>query len=72
MTNLASAHKEQGRLAEALAGYEMSLWYNPSSPTAHWNRALTMLQMGDYEHSGPNTSGGWQRQKRSRPRRRTS
>jgi tetratricopeptide (TPR) repeat protein len=67
MTNLASAHKEQGRLAEALAGYEMSLWYNPSSPTTHWNRALTLLQMGDYERGWPEYEWRWRR-KRSRPR----
>jgi len=45
--------EEQGRLDEALAGYQMQLWLQPDSESAHWNRALAWLQKGDFTQ-------GWQ------------
>jgi hypothetical protein len=54
-------------MAEALSGYELSLWHDPDSATAHWNRALTWLQAGNYERGWPEYEWRWRR-KRSRPR----
>jgi tetratricopeptide (TPR) repeat protein len=67
LTNLGSTYKEQGRLDEALACYEMALWFDPGAASIHWNRALTRLQMGDYERGWPEYEWRWRR--RTVPRR---
>jgi tetratricopeptide (TPR) repeat protein len=37
------------RHAEALASYDQALAIAPDSAKAHWNRALTLLRIGDFE-----------------------
>src|SRR5262249_13278284 len=47
--NLGDVRKARGRLAEALACYEIALWLEPESASPRYNRALALLQSGDYE-----------------------
>jgi tetratricopeptide (TPR) repeat protein len=66
-TNMGSAYKEQGRLDEAIACYDYALWLQPDAASTHWNRALTRLQMGDFERGWAEYEWRWKR-KRGRPR----
>ena len=60
-TNLGSAFKERGQLAEAMACHELALTYDPDSVTTHWNRSLTWLQMGNFEQGWPEYEWRWKR-----------
>jgi Flp pilus assembly protein TadD len=46
--NLGNTYKDQGRLDEALACYDLAHFLDPSAVSPRWNRALVLLQMGDY------------------------
>jgi tetratricopeptide (TPR) repeat protein len=46
--NLGVALFRQGRNAEALEACDMALKFSPELADAHWNRALVLLQRGDY------------------------
>src|SRR5207244_2371912 len=46
----------------------MALWFEPDAASIHWNRALTRLQMGDYERGWPEYEWRWLR-RRAVPRR---
>ena len=52
-SNLANWYKDQGRLVEAVESYGIALAYQPDSVSAHWNRSLAWLQMGDFERGWP-------------------
>jgi tetratricopeptide (TPR) repeat protein len=66
--NLGSLYKEQGRLEEALTSYQTALWFDPNSVSTRYNRALALLQKGDYAHGWYEYEWRWQRaQARSRP-----
>jgi tetratricopeptide (TPR) repeat protein len=60
-SNLGNLYQEQGRLPEALAAYELALVYEPQSASSHWNRALSLLQSGDYARGWPEYEWRWQR-----------
>jgi len=60
-SNLANALKEEGRTAEALTYYQIALWHQPDAPSVRWNRALTWLQAGNFEHGWPEYEWRWQR-----------
>jgi Flp pilus assembly protein TadD len=60
-SNLGNLYQEQGRLEEALACYELALWLDPESTTTRWNRALSLLQNGDFEHGWQEYEWRWQR-----------
>jgi len=52
-TNLGNTYKDQGRLAEALACYELAQALDPAAVSPRWNRALTLLNLGDYQRGWP-------------------
>jgi tetratricopeptide (TPR) repeat protein len=47
-TNLGNNFKEQGRLAEAIACYDLAVAVGSQTVSPRWNRALVRLQQGDY------------------------
>jgi len=51
--NLGNVQKARGRLAEALVCYEFALRLAPESVSTRYNRALALLQAGDYERGWP-------------------
>ena len=59
--NLGNLYQEMGRLPEALAYYELALIHDPESPATHWNRALALLQVGDYERGWAEYEWRWRR-----------
>lgn len=52
MANLGVALHHQGRVEEALETFDAALEIDPDLADAHWNRAFSLLMLGDY-------SGGW-------------
>src|SRR5262249_5155302 len=59
--NLGSLYKEQGRLEEALASYQLALWLDPGSASTRYNRSLALLQMGDYQRGWAEYEWRWKR-----------
>lgn len=51
--NLAVCRSRQGRLAEALQGFETAAALRPSSWEAHFNLGVTRLKLGDYAQGWP-------------------
>jgi tetratricopeptide (TPR) repeat protein len=51
--NLVSTLKETGRHEEALACYDLALRLDPQSRAVRYNRALCLLQMGDWQRGFP-------------------
>jgi tetratricopeptide (TPR) repeat protein len=47
------------RHAEALASYDHALAIAPDSAKAHWNRALTLLRMGDFDQGWKEYEWRW-------------
>jgi tetratricopeptide (TPR) repeat protein len=60
-SNLGNLFQEQGRLAEALASYEMAIAHEPQSVSSRWNRALSLLQVGNFELGWREYEWRWQR-----------
>jgi tetratricopeptide (TPR) repeat protein len=48
-TNLGNTFKEVGRLSEASTCYDIAIWLSPDLISARWNRALALLQAGDFQ-----------------------
>ena len=67
-SNLGNAYKEQGRFEEAQACYQLALLLHPDSASTQHNRALALLQAGDYEQGWPAYEWRWRR-KSAKPRR---
>ncbi|MBY0230185.1 MAG: tetratricopeptide repeat-containing glycosyltransferase family protein, partial [Gemmataceae bacterium] len=61
--NLASARKESGRLEEAAAGYALAVRLEPSAQSARYNRALALLQAGEWEEGWREYEHRWGRRK---------
>jgi tetratricopeptide (TPR) repeat protein len=59
--NLGNTYKEQGRTNEALACYQLALALEPRSASSRYNRALALLQAGDYTHGWPEYEWRWKR-----------
>jgi tetratricopeptide (TPR) repeat protein len=60
-SNLGNLFQEQGRLPEALAAYDLALVHDPQSASTHWNRALSLLQAGDFAQGWREYEWRWQR-----------
>jgi len=58
--NLGNSYKERQRLDEAQACYDWALMHQPQSALAWYNRALALLQAGDYERGWPLSEWRWQ------------
>ncbi len=65
--HLGNLYKEQGRLEEALACYRQALRLDPHSAATQYNRALALLQAGDYARGWPAYEWRWKR-KKAKPR----
>jgi Flp pilus assembly protein TadD len=59
--NLGSSYKERGRTEEAVACYDQALCLEPRSASARYNRALALLQQGDYARGWPEYEWRWRR-----------
>jgi Flp pilus assembly protein TadD len=59
--NLGSLYKAMGRSAEALTCFELALALDPESEKTKWNRALTLLSLGDFEHGWQEYESRWRR-----------
>jgi Flp pilus assembly protein TadD len=59
--NLGSLCKAMGRVQEALGCFELALALEPDSAKIKWNRALTLLADGDYEHGWEEYEWRWKR-----------
>ncbi len=66
-SNMGNMYQEQGRLPEALACYELGIMHEPGSAVTKWNRALSILQSGDFELGWREYEWRWQR-KQTPPR----
>jgi Flp pilus assembly protein TadD len=51
--NLGNALRAQGQLARSVSYYDQALRLNPDHPLVHLSRALSWLQMGDFERGWP-------------------
>jgi tetratricopeptide (TPR) repeat protein len=60
-SNLGNALRAQGRLEEALACYDLALTYQPDSVSIRWNRALCLLQAGDFQRGCQEYEWRWKR-----------
>jgi tetratricopeptide (TPR) repeat protein len=60
-SNLGNAYQHQRRPDEALACYDLALWLQPDSASTHWNRALALLQQGDFARGWKEYEWRWQR-----------
>ncbi len=66
-SNMGNLFQERSRLPEALACYELALMHEPGSAVTKWNRALSILQSGDFELGWREYEWRWQR-KQTPPR----
>jgi tetratricopeptide (TPR) repeat protein len=60
-SNLGNALRAQGRLEEALACYDLALAYQPDTVSIRWNRALCLLQAGDFQRGWQDYEWRWKR-----------
>jgi Tfp pilus assembly protein PilF len=51
--NLGNAYRAQGHLASSVSCYDQALRIKPDHPLVHLSRALSWLQMGDFERGWP-------------------
>jgi tetratricopeptide (TPR) repeat protein len=66
--NLGNLFQELGRLPEALTCYELAIIHENQPAVSKWNRALSLLQSGDYTQGWKEYEWRWQRkQTPSRP-----
>ena len=47
------------RAAEAIAAYNKAIELDPETPEAHWNRSLTLLQLGNFEEGWKEYEWRW-------------
>jgi tetratricopeptide (TPR) repeat protein len=65
--NLGNLFQELGRLPEALTCYELAIMHENQPAVSKWNRALSLLQSGDYAQGWKEYEWRWQR-KQTPPR----
>jgi tetratricopeptide (TPR) repeat protein len=59
--NLGNLFQELGRLPEALTCYELAIMHENQPAVSKWNRALSLLQSGDYAQGWKEYEWRWQR-----------
>ena len=58
--NRGNALKDLKRYQEAIASFESALALQPNIPSAHWNKAITHILLGQYEQGWNEYEWGWQ------------
>ena len=60
LLNRGNALKDLKRYQEAIASFESALALQPNLPSAHWNKAITHILLGQYEQGWNEYEWGWQ------------
>lgn len=68
LINRGNTLKDLKKYQEAIASFESALALKPNIPSAHWNKALTHILLGEYEQGWSEYEWGWQCGERGEPR----
>ena len=68
LINRGNTLKDLRKYKEAIASFEHALSINPTASSAHWNKALTHILIGEYEQGWQEYEWGWQSGGRGDPR----
>jgi len=68
LINRGNTLKDLKQYKAAIASFESALALQPNIPSAHWNKALTHILLGEYEQGWKEYEWGWQCSERGEPR----
>ena len=68
LINHGNTLKDLKQYKEAIASFESALALEPNIPSAHWNKALTHILLGEYELGWKEYEWGWQCGERGKAR----
>jgi tetratricopeptide (TPR) repeat protein len=68
LINRGNTLKDLKQYPAAIASFESALALGPNIPSAHWNKALTHILLGEYEQGWKGYEWGWQCGERGEPR----
>ena len=68
LINRGNTLKDLKKYKEAIDSFERALELEPNIPSAHWNKALTHILLGEYEQGWKEYEWGWQCGERGKPR----
>ena len=68
LINRGNTLKDLKQYQEAIASFDRALALEPSIPSAHWNKALTHILLGEYAQGWKEYEWGWQCGERGKPR----
>jgi hypothetical protein len=68
LINRGNTLKDLKQYQAAIASFENALALQPNIPSAHWNKALTHILLGEYEQGWKDYEWGWQCGERGEPR----
>ena len=68
LINRGNTLKDLKQYKAAIASFESALALQPNIPSAHWNKALTHILLGEYEQGWKEYEWGWQCGERGEPR----
>ena len=60
LINRGNTLKDLKQYKAAIASFESALALQPNNPSAHWNKALTHILLGEYEQGWKEYEWGWQ------------
>ena len=60
LLNRGNTLKDLRRYQEAIASFESAIARQPNVPSAHWNKAITHLLLGEFEQGWKEYEWGWQ------------
>ena len=68
LLNRGNTLKDLKRYQEAIASFERALALQPNISSAHWNKSITHILLGEYEQGWKEYEWGWQCGERGNPR----
>ena len=68
LINRGNTLKDLKQYKKAIASFESALALQTNIPSAHWNKALTHILLGEYEQGWKEYEWGWQCGERGKPR----
>ena len=68
LINRGNTLKDLKKYTEAIDSFARALALEPNIPSAHWNKALTHILLGEYEKGWKEYEWGWQCGERGKPR----
>ena len=68
LINRGNTLKDLKQYKSAITSFESALALQPNIPSAHWNKALTHILLGEYEQGWKEYEWGWQCGERGKPR----